>query len=123
MELIFVLIGRDFLQDGRKATAFSQVCSALGVTFDLRSFGNEKKMKELTFQLDDLLECKELSRPEALPLRGRLGFADGFLHGRLGVLVFTRLVDHAYESTSSMDSSLLDLLSLMKDRLLRAKPK
>lgn len=47
------------------ATAFSQLCSALGV-FDLSAFSSgileirniDKRVKELVFQLETILECK-----------------------------------------------------------------
>jgi len=44
-----------------------------------------------------------LEKQEAFMLRGGLGFADFFVHGRLGKLVLKRLIDHAYGRTKVLD--------------------
>ena len=58
-----------------------------------------------------------------MKLRGRLGFADGYLHGRLGALILKRLIDHAYGSNPQSDDELQHLLLLMIERLETAGPK
>ena len=111
--------------DGKKATVFSQMCSALGVSFNLRgsSLGQleikntPNRIKDLVEQLAAVLEQKKLSRHEALKLRGRLGFADGFLHGRLGALVLKRLVDHAYGASTRVDDDMAEVLQFTEPRL------
>ena len=52
-----------------------------------------------------------------------LGFADSFLHGRLGSLVLKRLIDHAYSFTNTVDDELAQLLEFMLERLKKASPK
>jgi hypothetical protein len=103
MELIFMLTGWDYATQRRKATSFGEVCNALGVSFDLRGScdgvlkvqNTQKRIDELVEFISQVLERRKLDRHETLKLRGRLGFADGFLHGRLGSLILKRLIDHA----------------------------
>ena len=131
MELIFLLTGWEFATEGRKATDFAEVCNALGVSFDLRDAcrgvlkvqNTQKRIDELVEFLTQVRERKRLDRNETLKLRGRLGFADGFLHGRLGTLILKRLIDHAYGSTSYMDESMVNVLGWMVKRLQTAGPK
>ena len=131
MELIFMLTGWDFATEGRKATDFAEVCHALGVSFDLRESCNgvlkvqntQKRIDELVGFLSNVMEQKRLDRHETLKLRGRLGFADGFLHGRLSALILKRLIDHAYGSTNYMDESMVNILGWMVKRLQTAGPK
>ena len=131
MELIFLLTGWEFATEGRKATDFAEVCNALGVSFDLRDAcrgvlnvqNTQKRIDELVEFLTQVRERKRLDRNETLKLRGRLGFADGFLHGRLGALILKRLIDHAYGSTSYMDESMVNVLGWMVKRLQTAGPK
>ena len=131
MELIFLLTGWEFAKEGRKATEFSEVCHALGVSFDLRDACNgvlkvqntQKRIDELVEFLTQVRERRRLDRGETLKLRGRLGFADGFLHGRLGALILKRLIDHAYGSTSLLDDSMTNVLGWMIKRLQTAGPK
>lgn len=44
-----------------------------------------------------------LTKPEVLVLRGKLGFADSFVHGRLGSLVLKKLAEHAYDRSAKLD--------------------
>eukprot|EP00435_Cladocopium_sp_Y103_P060549 s295_g22.t1 len=78
-----------------------KVCSLLAKTYDLKS----------------------AYRQETLSLRGRLGFADSFLHGRLGKLVLLHLVDHAYGVSKYMDSNLVGSLRAMAERLQASRPR
>ena len=64
-----------------------------------------------------------MNRHDSLKLRGRLGFADSFLHGRLRSLVLKRLIDHAYSFTNTVDDELAQLLEFMLERLKKASPK
>ena len=71
-----------------------------------------------------VLKGRKIGRHEALKLPGRLAFADGFLHGRLGAFLFKRLIDHAYYSSSNnVGESLAQVLELMVQRLQTAGPK
>jgi hypothetical protein len=123
--------GWEFAREGKKATEFASLCSALGVTFDLKDSkdgilkikNTEKRINDLVGQLEEVIQRKTLNRPETLRLKGRLGFADGFLHGRLGALILKRLVDHAYSFSNEVDSELANVLKLMVQRLRHAGPK
>ena len=131
MELIFMLTGWDYATEGKKATNFGAICNALGVTFDLRESADgilkvqntQRRIDELIETITKVLKCGRLDRHDTLKLRGRLGFADGFLHGRLGSLTLKRLIDHAYGSSSMLDESLANVLQWMMERLKTAKPK
>ena len=117
--------------DGKQATVFSQLCSAVGVSFDLQgsSLGlleiknTASRIKDLAEQLPAVVSSKRITRNDALKLRGRLGFADGFLHGRLGALVLKRLMDHAYGATAAVDDDMSEILQFMILRLQTAEPK
>ena len=131
MELIFLFAGWDFATEGRKATTFSELCCALGVAFNfnlssqatLEIRNTETRIADLTQQILGFLKAGALSRHDTLKLRGRLGFADGYLHGRLGALILKRLIDHAYGSNPKLDDELEHLLVLMIERLEKAGPK
>ena len=131
MELLFILTGWVFARDGKKATEFSTVWKALGVTFDfgksdvglLHVCNTEERKKELTHQILQALGKGYLDNQEALVLRGRLGFADSFVHGRLGKLVLKRSTDHAYGHTKFLDDDLRDALKAMAKRLETVKPR
>ena len=131
MEMIFLLTGWEYATEGHKATDFAEGCSALGVCFDLHESmdgilklqNTEKRINELVQSLETILVSRKLDRTGTLKLRGRLGFADGFLHGRLGSLILKRLIDHAYGTSSSVDDSLANVLELMIQRLKTAGPK
>ena len=69
------------------------------------------------------LEIGTLDKQECLMLRGSLGFADSFLHGRVGKLVLKKLIDHAYGKSSLMDGELKTALLAMRTRLQQAGPK
>ena len=98
LELVFLFAGWEYAKDGKKAPEFSSLRAGLGVAFDLRDSkdgvpemkNTEKRIENLTGQLESVMQHKMLNRHETLTLTGRLGFADGFLHGRLGALVLKR---------------------------------
>ena len=124
MELIFLFTGLDYATDGKKAATFAEVCCALGVAFNLSrspsgvlEIGNtESRVNDLIQQLEEFLAVRRLNRHDTLKLRGRLGFADGFLHGRLGSLILKRLIDHAYGTDPAIDDNLASLLQLIDDQ-------
>ena len=131
MELVFLLTGWNFDRDGKKATSFGTVCKALGVQFNLASSGErilavcntEQRIQDLTAMLRATIEAGELCKQDALVLRGKLGFADSFLHGRLGLLVLKQLAEHAYGRTSKLSHELSLGLLVMKQRLELAIPR
>ena len=83
----------------------------------------EKRIRELVQTLELALDERKLDRAATLKLRGRLGFADGFLHGRLGSLILERLLEPAYGTMSYIDEPLANVLALMTKRLETAGPK
>ena len=131
MELLFMLTGWLYARDGKKSTAFASHCKALGVEFDfsrseqrLMAVANtETRRVELVGQISEALDCGSLDKQTCLMLRGRLGFADSFLHGRIGKLVLKKLIDHAYGKNSRMDEELCLALIAMRARLQSAGPK
>jgi hypothetical protein len=131
MEMLFLLTGWEYATDGRKATEFDVVCKALGVSFDFTAsqqrvlkIGNtESRKEELVQQLGEAVATGVLDKQACLALRGRLGFADSFIHGRLGKLVLKRLSEHAYGTTRQLDEDLKEALSAMVFRLRDAGPR
>ena len=117
LELVFMFTGWEHAREGKKATSFSTKDGILEVK------NTEKRIMDLTEQLEQVLQQRSLNRHETLKLKGRLGFADGFLHGRLGALVLKRLVDHAYSFSNVVDNELATVLELMVKRLRCAGPK
>ena len=130
MEVLFLLTGWEFAKEGKKSTTFGELCSALGVTFDLsnsesriaRIYNTEQRRVDLISKLEEVLKCGELSKHDSLVLRGRLGFADSFLHGRLGGLLLKKLVEHAYSRQKTLDPSTKQALAAMKLRLELGQP-
>ncbi len=131
LEVLFLLTGWDYATEGKKATSFNELCHALGVTFDLSlsSHGTlqirntESRLEELCESIQKTLTSGKLSKLDTMRLRGRLGFADGFVHGRLGALLLKRLMEHAYSHSTKLDDEVTFALQLMLDRLKHAGPK
>ncbi len=131
MELIFMLTGWLFAQEGKKATVFDPICKALGVQFDFSKSSEalmfventEARKKEVCDIIHKSLADGKLGKAEALILRGKLGFADSFVHGRLGSLVLKKLAEHAYGRTSKLDKDLVASLQAMALRLHTAGPR
>ena len=127
-----MLTGWLYAKEGKKFTAFSSHCKALGVEFDfsrseqrLLAVANTAaaRKEELIAQITAALELGTLDKQECLMLRGKLGFADGFLHGRVGKLTLKKLIDHAYGKSSRIYGELRIALEAMKVRLQHAGPK
>ena len=131
MEMLFLLTGWSFARDGKKATAFGRHCEALGVRFDLESSGDgllrvnntEKRVAEICDQIQMVFQKKKMDKKLALQLRGRLGFADTYLHGRFGALLMKHLIDHAYGTTSQVSDELFHVLTALYVRLRDNKAK
>ena len=131
MELLFMLTGWLYAKEGKKSTAFSSRCKALGVEFDfsrseqrlLAVANTATRKEELIAQITAALELGTLDKQECLMLRGKLGFADSFLHGRVGKPVLKKLIDHVCGKSSRIDSELKAALMAMKVGLQHAGPK
>ena len=83
----------------------------------------EQRKTELKDMIMLALDKGSLSRQEALVLRGKLGFGDSFVHGRLGVLVLSKLFEHAYGAQKSIDEGWRTALRFMLTRLQFGKPR
>ena len=121
MELFFMLTGWKFDMHGKKATSFGTICQALGVQFDLSSSGErvlavkntEQRVDDLLSMIHATLKAGELGKQDALILRGKLGFADSFLHGRLALMVLKQLSEHAYGRSAKLRDELKVGLQVM----------
>ena len=131
MELIFMLTGWEFARSGKKATEFGVVCRALGVQFDFTLsndlvllVGNtESRRSEILALIGEALKCGHLDKSGCLTLRGKLGFADSFMHGRLGAILLKKLSEHAYGRTSKFDEDVAQALTAMAKRLEVGEPR
>eukprot|EP00435_Cladocopium_sp_Y103_P005114 s4349_g1.t1 len=83
----------------------------------------QARREELVNQIQKAVSSGWLDKQDTFSLRGRLGFADSFLHGRLGKLVLKQLVDHAYGTSKYMDARLVNVLKAMSERLQTSKPR
>ena len=125
-----MLTGWEFARSGKKATEFGLVCRALGVQFDFNLskdlvllVGNtESRRSEILALIGDALERGLLDKSGCLTLRGKLGFADSFMHGRLGAILLKKLSEHAYGRTSKLDDDARQALSAMAKRLEFGEP-
>ena len=130
MELVFLLTGWEYAKEGKKKTDFGQICKALGVEFNFSKsesgiahvYNTASRVAELQSMLQQVAKRKTLRKQEALTFRGKLGFADSFVHGRLGAVVLKQLTEHAYSPHVQVDSSLLDSLKFMEQRLKNGRP-
>ena len=131
MELIFLLTGWQFAKEGKKCTSFDVICKALGVEFDLSSSGEsilriqntEQRIQDLKALINATLDAGALGKQSALVLRGKLGFADSYLHGRLGALLLKQLSEHAYGRGTKLPSELVTSLTVMMHRLCNGRPR
>ena len=97
-----------------------------GVKFDLGSCkggllkvcNTEKRVKETTTLLDEILMLGALKKRDALVVRGRLAFCDALIFGRLGKVASQELTRHAYASPFSekIPDALKNVLKLLEER-------
>lgn len=89
---LFKLLGWIFAEEGEKCVPFSEVCDALGVSFNLTLSGKglasvcntQARVEELCCDLQRILEEGSLGSKPAQRLRGRMQFAEAQLFGRTG---------------------------------------
>ena len=130
MELLFLLTGWQYAKEGKKATTFSSVCQALGVEFDFSKSeqhlmlvsNTTQRKQDLVAAISGAVQRGSLTKQEALVLRGRLGFADSFIHGRLGKLTLKKLIEHAYSRRKELEADTKLALLAMKARLESDQP-
>ena len=130
MELVFLLTGWSYATDGKKCANFDVICRALGVEFDLSKSGERTLAIRNTAQRVEDLQCliaATLSAgtllQSALVLRGKLGFADSYLHGRLGSLLLKQLSEHLYGRSHKISKELKLSLGMMSLRLAQRLPR
>ena len=133
MCLMLDILGWRFDREGPKSDDFSLLVRALGVEFNLAgcsdgllTVGNtEKRVQETVALVERVLKDGALDKKQALVLRGRLAFCDGFIFGRLGKIALQNITRHAYSTPfcRSLSPNLVDSLKLLKDRILLGKPR
>jgi hypothetical protein len=79
-------------------------------------------VQDLKALITATIESGVLEKQSARVLRGKLGFADSFLHGRLGALLLKQLSEHAYGRTAKMPGELVMSLNMMLQRLCNGRP-
>jgi len=131
--LMLDVLGWGFDREGPKSDEYSLLVSALGVKFDLsgcqdgllRVCNTEKRVKETSEMLDEILERGSLRKRDALVVRGRLAFCDAFIFGRLGKVALQEITRHAYASPFSerISGVLENSLKLLKERVLGGAPR
>eukprot|EP00435_Cladocopium_sp_Y103_P033807 s3386_g8.t1 len=121
MEMAFLLTGWVFAQEGKKLRA-SEAC-VRRLVCSLTSTGLSMVYWRCATPSPEGRSLCWMDKQETLSLRRRLGFADNFLHGRLGKLVLKHLVDHAYGVSKYMDTNLIGSLRAMAERLQVSKPR
>lgn len=77
----------------------------------------DSRRSELISMINSAVSEGCLDKSSCLTLRGKLGFADSFLHGRLGSLLLKRLSEHAYGRTAKLEEELVQSLNAMVKRL------
>ena len=75
--------------------------------------------------IDEILRDGELSKKSSLTLRGRLGFCDSFIFGRLGRVALQEITRHAYArpSQKALSRRLVESLQLLKERVVTGLPR
>ena len=132
-QILLDLLGWDFDRDGDKAGRMGAVVSALGVQVDfsqsstgLVSVENTEKRKlELSRSIKEVLQAGRLSKSDAASLRGRLGFAEGQLFGRVTRQLLNDLHIHSQKLPHGMTlgEETRASLSVVESRLLSARPR
>ena len=132
-QLLLDLLGWDFDRDGDKSGKMGAVVAALGVQVDLSQSSSglvkventEKRKLELSRTIKEVLQSGKLSKGDAASLRGRLGFAEGQLFGRVTRQLLNDLHIHSQRPPRGMSlgEDTRASLSIVESRLLSARPR
>ena len=132
-QVLLDLLGWDFDKEGDKAGKMGQHVSALGVSIDLSQTADgivkventERRKQELSERIAEVLRQGKLSKNDAASLRGRLGFAEGQLFGRVTRQLLNDLHIHSQRPPKGMvlSADTRASLSVVGSRLLSAKPR
>ena len=116
-----------------KSDDFSNSVAALGVIFDrshtsvgrLLVGNTEKRLQESIAFVQMVTRAGILSKKDSLVLRGRLGYCDALIVGRIGKVALQNITRHAYAKpfVPAIDKHLLDSVSLLEDRLAAGIPR
>lgn len=128
------MLGWAFDETGPKADIFSHAIAVLGVAFDLAQSSSgrvcvmnteNKRIKELVESLQAFAASGSLSKPEALKLRGRVGFAGAQIFGRATTLALQILTEHVYASpfVPQLSDATAAALRYLADRLIQGPPR
>ena len=131
--LMLELFGWKYDKEGPKSDSFSESVAALGVIFKLDKTGEghllvcntEKRIRDTSQFVDEVLHCGTLAKKDALSLRGKLSFCDGFIFGRQGRVALQEITRHAYASPffGEINQKLRDALKLLRERVLEGPPR
>lgn len=124
--LLLDLLGWEFDKDGDKSDSMSDEITALGVSFDLAATSDgvlkvantEKRKRELSMTILEAITRGTLSKADATSLKGRLGFAEGQLFGRVTRQLIGDL--HTFASRRSdghkLTTGLKESLKIVRER-------
>eukprot|EP00435_Cladocopium_sp_Y103_P052298 s2664_g16.t1 len=126
------LLGWKYDDSGDKADAMSSEVSALGVLFNLEPSGEarlevantQKRKEEVSQAILSTLDRGTLSQHAAAALKGRLGFAEGQLLGRVTRKLINELGAHALKPPRDnvLGDSTRFALEVVAKRIVEAKP-
>lgn len=132
-QVLLDLLGWDFDKEGDKAGKMGSHVSALGVSIDLSETANgivkventDRRKRELSERIAEVLRQGKLSKNDAASLRGRLGFAEGQLFGRVTRQLLNDLHIHSQRPPKGMvlSADTRASLSVVGSRLLSARPR
>ena len=131
MKCLLQLLGWEFDGDGEKSDSMTSTVSALGVVVTLSRSrdgvieieNTEKRKKEIAKTIAELLVSGKITVPEASSLKGRLGFAEGQLFGRVTRKLIGELGRYIHNPPLDMTlvPSAVDSMSVVKSRILSAR--
>ena len=114
-EMILKLLGWRFADQGKKYVQFDSSFDALGVSFCIRNLhmgsfviqNKASRITELTNTINMFLLNKDMTKPHAASLRGRLGFAQGQFLGhdmKPSLSVLSKFCSDSFLSENCIDS-------------------
>ena len=131
MKCLLPLLGWEFDGDGEKSDSMTSTVTALGVVLNLGKTekgiieveNTEKKKKEIARTISELLAKGKITVSEASSLKGRLGFAEGQLFGRVIRKLISELGRYIHSPPMDMTlvKSVVDSMSVVMNRILKAR--
>ena len=131
MKCLLQLLGWEFDGDGEKSDSMTSTVTALGVVLNLDKTekgiieveNTEKRKKEIARTISELLAKGKITVSEASSLKGRLGFAEGQLFGRVTRKLISELGRYIHSPPMDMTlvKSVVDSMSVVMNRILKAR--